>query len=131
MNLNVKYDNGSLIAPVTCVRPTCNMSASFIFLLLLHCVKSVLIRSFWRPYFLAFGLNTERIRRDRIRSKCRKIRSRKTLNMDTCHAVLVFDPFRHNFPFSLHLFCVLVDYLEASVFIYLFSWMIFVLDVGV
>ena len=121
MNLNVKYDNGSLIAPVTCVRPTCNMSVSFIFLLLLHCVKSVLIRSFWRPYFLAFGLNTERIRRACIRSKCRKIRSRKTLNMDTCHTVLVSDPFRHNFPFSLHLFSVLVDYLEASVFIYLFS----------
>ena len=42
-------------------------------------MKSVHIRSFRGPYFLAFGLNTE--------SECGKIRTRKTPNMNTFHAV--------------------------------------------
>ena len=45
-----------------------------------HCVKSVRIRSFSRPYFPAFGLNTE------IQSECGKIRTRKTPNTDIFHA---------------------------------------------
>ena len=49
-----------------------------------HCVKSVHIRSYFGPHFLAFGLNTERyfvslhIQSEcvRIQSECRKIRAR-------------------------------------------------------
>ena len=51
-------------------------------LLNLHCVKSVRIRSFSGPYFPAFGLHS------RIQSECGKIRTRKTTNTDTFHAVL-------------------------------------------
>ena len=53
-------------------------------LLNIHCVKSVLIRSFSGPYFPAFGLNTKRY------SVCR---TRKTPNTDTFYAVmfLLFD----------------------------------------
>ena len=41
------------------------------------------------PYFLAFGLNTERYRVSlRIQSEYRKIRTRKTPNADTFHSVL-------------------------------------------
>ena len=47
-----------------------------------HCIKSVCIRSFSDPYFTAFGLNTEL-----IQSECGKIRTRKTPNTDTFHAV--------------------------------------------
>ena len=54
-----------------------------------HCVKSVCIRSFSSPYFPSFGLNTERYSLSlRIQSKCRKIRTKKTPNTDTFHAVL-------------------------------------------
>ena len=42
--------------------------------------KSVRIRSFSGPYFPAFGSLL-------IQSKCRKIRTRKTPNRDTFHAV--------------------------------------------
>ena len=53
-----------------------------------HCVKSVRIRSFSSPYFPAFGLNTERYGVSlRIQSECGKIRTRKTPNTDTFHAV--------------------------------------------
>ena len=53
-----------------------------------HCVKSVLIRSFSGPYFLAFGLNTERYSVSlHIQSECGKIRTRKIPNTDTFHAV--------------------------------------------
>ena len=55
------------------------------------CVKSVRIRSFSGQYFPTFGLNTERHRVSlHISSECRKIRTRKTPNMDTFCAVLCF-----------------------------------------
>ena len=53
-----------------------------------HCVKSVRIRSYSGPHFLAFGLNTERYEASlRIQSECRKMRTRITPNTDTFHAV--------------------------------------------
>ena len=56
-----------------------------------HCAKNARSRSFSGPYFPTFGLNTE-IRRVNLRfsSKCGKIRSRKTLNTDTLHAVIMY-----------------------------------------
>ena len=55
-----------------------------------HCVKSVRIWSFSGPDFPVFGLNTERCRGSlRVQSKCEKTRTRKTLNTDTFHAVLL------------------------------------------
>ena len=45
-----------------------------------HCVKSVHIWSFFGLYFPLFRLNMERY--------CRKMRTRKTQNMDTFHAVV-------------------------------------------
>ena len=60
-----------------------------------HCVKSVHIRSFSGPYFLAFGLNTETCGTEtygvflRIQYKYWKIRTRKTPNTNTFHAVPV------------------------------------------
>ena len=54
-----------------------------------HCVKSVRIRSYSGPHFLAFGLNTERYEASlRIQSECRKMRTRITPNTDTFRAVL-------------------------------------------
>ena len=51
-------------------------------------MKSVRIRSFSGPMFLAFGLNTERYSASLlIQSKCGKIRTRKTPNTDNFHAV--------------------------------------------
>ena len=56
----------------------------------IHCAKSVCILSFSGPYFSAFGLNTERYRVSlRIQSACGKMRTRKTCNMDTFHAVYI------------------------------------------
>ena len=53
-----------------------------------HCVKSVRIRRFSGPYFPAFGLNTKRYGVSlRIQLKCGKIRTRRTLNTNTFHAV--------------------------------------------
>ena len=53
-----------------------------------HCMKSVRIRNFSGPYFPAFGLNTDRYGISfRIQSECGKIRTRKTPNTDTFHAV--------------------------------------------
>ena len=53
-----------------------------------HCVKIVHIRSYSAPYFLAFGLNTERCRIFLLlQSECGKIRTRITPNTDTFHAV--------------------------------------------
>ena len=46
---------------------------------MLHCIKSVRIRSYSGPHFLAFGLNTKRYDQNRI-----------TPNMDTFYAVLNF-----------------------------------------
>ena len=56
---------------------------------ILLCKKSVRIRSFSGLYFPVFGLNTERYGVClRIQSKCGKIRTTKTPNKDTFHAVL-------------------------------------------
>ena len=53
-----------------------------------HWVKSVRIRSFTCPYFPAFGLNTERFGVSLcIQCECGKIRTRKTPNTGTFHAV--------------------------------------------
>ena len=53
-----------------------------------HYVKSVRIRSYSGPYFLAFGLNTERYSVSfRIQSKYGKIQTRITPNTDTFHVV--------------------------------------------
>ena len=52
---------------------------------ILHCVKIVCIRSFSGLYFPEFGLNSEiHYVSARIRSKCWKIRTRKTPNTATC-----------------------------------------------
>ena len=57
-----------------------------------HCVKSVHIRSFSAPYVQAFGLNTEKYEVSlRIQSKCGKIWTRKTPNIDTFKAVNVLN----------------------------------------
>ena len=53
------------------------------------CLKLARFRSFSGPYFLTFRLNMERYEVPLcIQSKCGKIWARKTLNMDTFHAVL-------------------------------------------
>ena len=55
-----------------------------------NCLKSVRIRNISGLYFPAFGLNTEKLSVSlRIQSKCRKMRTRKTHNMGTFHAVRV------------------------------------------
>ena len=55
-----------------------------------HCVKSVLIRSYFGPHFPAFGLNTERYSVSlRIQSECGKMQTRITPNTDTFHAVYI------------------------------------------
>ena len=55
----------------------------------IHCVKSVRIRSYSGPYFLAFGLYTERHGVSlHIQSECGKIRTRITRNIDTFHEVI-------------------------------------------
>ena len=55
-------------------------------------VKSVRFRSFSCPYFLAFGLNTERYGVSlRFQSECWKIRTRKIPNTDTFHAVHILN----------------------------------------
>ena len=53
-----------------------------------HWVKSVLIQSFSGSYFPAFGLNTGKYSVSlRIQSELGKIRTRKTPNTETFHAV--------------------------------------------
>ena len=55
----------------------------------LHCTKSVRIRSYSCPYFPALWLNTERYFVSlRIQYECGKIRARITPNTDIFHAVL-------------------------------------------
>ena len=57
---------------------------------IIHCAKSVRIRSFSGLHFPAFGLNTEIYSVNlRIQSKCRKVWIRKTPNTDTFWAVIV------------------------------------------
>ena len=56
----------------------------------LHCVKSVRIRSYYDPHFLAFGLNMERYGLAlRIQSECREIRTRIAPNTDTFYTVFI------------------------------------------
>ena len=53
-----------------------------------HYVKGVHIQIYSGPYFLAFGLNTERYSVGfRFQSECGKILTRITPNRDTCHAM--------------------------------------------
>ena len=53
-------------------------------------MKSVCIRRFSGPYSPAFGLNTERYSVSlRIKSEYGKIRTRKTANTDTFHALCI------------------------------------------
>ena len=55
-----------------------------------HCVKSIRIQSFSGPYFLVFGLHTERYSVSlRMQSKCEKIRTKKTPNTVTFHAMQI------------------------------------------
>ena len=61
----------------------------FQILRVMHCTKSVRIRSYSGPHFPAFGLNTERFSVSlRIQSECGKIWTRKTPNTGTFYAVL-------------------------------------------
>ena len=52
-----------------------------------HCMKSVRNRSFSGPHFPVFELNTEKYEVSLIFLNAWKIRTRKTLNTDTFHAV--------------------------------------------
>ena len=62
-----------------------------------NCAKSVRIWSFSGPYFPAFRLNTKRYRVSLcIQFKCGKIRTRKTQNTDTFHAVYIVSVFRRD-----------------------------------
>ena len=55
-----------------------------------ECKKNVCLRSFSGPNFPAFGLNMEIYFVNlRIQSKCRKIRTRKTENTDSSHALKI------------------------------------------
>ena len=57
---------------------------------MMHNIKSVRIWSHSDLHFPAFGLNMERYGVSLcVLSKCRKIRTRITPNMDTFHAVMV------------------------------------------
>ena len=61
-----------------------------------HCVKCVRIRSFSGPHFPAFWLDTERYSVSfRIQSTCGKIRTIKTPNTDTFHAVEIIESVRN------------------------------------
>ena len=84
----------------------------------LYCVKSVRIRSFSGPYFLAFGLNTERYSVSlRIQFECKKIRTRKILNTDTFYRVLFFIMIKKYIEFILLLlsFCLATPF-QLTVF---------------
>ena len=55
----------------------------------IYCMKSVCIRSFCGLYFPAFVLNTEKYSVSlNIQPECGKIRTRKTPNTGTFHAVI-------------------------------------------
>ena len=59
-----------------------------------YCVENVRVWSYSGPYFPAFPLKTERYSVSLcIQSKCGKIRTRITPNMDTFHAVPVFEKY--------------------------------------
>ena len=75
----------------------------------MHCVKSGHIWNFSGPGFSSFGLNTEIYRVNLFsQSKCGKMRTRKTPNTDTFHAVwsyllkkLLMEDFTSLFPVLL------------------------------
>ena len=84
----------------------------------LYCMKSIRIRSFSGPYFLAFGLNTERYSVSlRIQFECKKIRTRKILNTGTFYRVLFFIMIKKYIEFILLLlsFC-LATHFQLTVF---------------
>ena len=57
----------------------------------INCVKNVRIGSFSAPYFPPFGRNVSLL----VHSECGKIRTRKTPNTDTFHAVISWTVFAH------------------------------------
>ena len=62
----------------------------FLIWYLTHCIKSVRIRPYSGPYFLAFGVNTETYSASLyIQSECEKIWTRITPNTDTFYAVTI------------------------------------------
>ena len=64
-----------------------------VFCRIFHCIKSIRIRSYSGPYFLAFGLNTERYKVFlRIYSECGKMRTRITPNTGTFYEVFTIMP---------------------------------------
>ena len=83
-------------------------------------MKSVRFRSFSGPYFSAFELNTERYSVSlRIQSECGKIRTKKTPNTDTFHAVRMglFRLYKYNFYWNItSLFCTQL-HVAAVIFI--------------
>ena len=56
---------------------------------MMHCVKSVCIRSYSGSYFPEFGLNDSDSVSLRIQSECGEILIRMTPNTDTFYAVVV------------------------------------------
>ena len=80
------------------------------------CVKSVRSRSYFGPYFPAFGLNTERY------SHCGKIRTRITPNTDTFHAVILFQRFFFSVGYIFKTQCFLITHNLLSFFICSWSW---------
>ena len=58
--------------------------------IVLTALKNVRIRCYSGPHFPAFGLNSERYRVSlHIQSECGKMRTRRTPNTDTFHAVSI------------------------------------------
>ena len=91
-NINPKKIRIWTIFAQSCPTPSWNIILYF--LLKDTALKSVWIRSFSGPYFPSFGLNTEKYGVSlRIQSECGKIRTRKTPNTDTFHAVRVDETF--------------------------------------
>ena len=74
------------------LRPTAllNINSIMVFLPDFHCANSSRIQSYSVPYFPKFGLNTERyFVYLRIQSECGKIRTGKTPNRNSFHAVIL------------------------------------------
>ena len=79
ITLSLKFSHKHFCAKVCYLKNLC----------IIHCVKSVHIRSYSGQYFPAFGLNTERYYVSlRIQSKCGKIRTRITPNTDSFYGVV-------------------------------------------
>ena len=85
-----------------------------------HCVKNVRIRSYSGPYFPAVGRNAERYGVSLcIKSKCGKMQTRKTPNMDTFDAVFGsgYQMFKFQVPIVITIFAVsdLKPFLRKSI----------------